>query len=282
MRKFWRVLYPIGIYMGITLAISVGIMLMLLVVTGVRAAGGADVDMQDAVDLYSRWILLITMVCAVITLPIHIWFFRRDQIMRADVRNPWVCGDHWIYLVFLGIGACIAGNNLITLSGIDVLFKGYETVSDDIYGSPVWLQLLAAGLIVPVVEELTFRALGFRRLRDSMSFTWSAVISALCFAVFHGNVVQGVYAFGLGYLMAWVYERYDSFAAPVLLHCTANIMSVFLTITFIGDVVYRNTLTLWISTVLMILLTAGSIRFITQRVVRPQMVEENMYKEENL
>lgn len=282
MRKFWRVLYPIAIYMGITLIIGVGTLLFLMVMMAMRAAGDVDGAMEAALEIYNQSVLLITMVSALVALPLHLWFFKRDRIMRADTKNPWKCGKEWFFVVLLGIGACIAGNNLITLSGLDILFKGYEAVSDGIYSSPIWLQLLAAGLIIPVVEELTFRALGFRRLRDSMSFYWSAAISALCFAVFHGNVVQGVYAFGLGWLMAWVYERYDSFGAPVLMHCSANIVSVLLTMTVIGEVIYRNTLTLWISTILMILLTAGCIRFIVQHVVRRQEIEETIYKEENL
>lgn len=282
MKKLWRVLYPIAIYMGITMVISVGSLLLIMVLTGVRMASGADVDMDDALEIYNQCVLLITMVSALVTLPLHLWLFKRDRIMRADVKNPWKCGKNWGFLILLGIGACIAGNNLITLSGLDVLFQGYEAVSDGIFSNPMWFQILSVGIVIPIVEELTFRALGYRRLRDSMSFYWAAVISALCFGVFHGNVVQGVYAFGLGYLMAWVYERYDSFAAPVLLHCIANTVSVLLTMTALGEVFYHNTVTLWISTIIMILLTAGCIRFITQRVTRRQEIEETMYKEEDL
>lgn len=282
MRKFCRVLYPIAIYMGISMVISIGVMLSTVIMSTARAVGDVEAAMEEAQALYFQNILLVTMVCAVITLPIHLWFFKRDRIMRADVKNPWLCKNNWGYLIFLGISACIAGNNLIVLTGIDRLFKGHEIVVDGIYQSPVWLQLLAVGIIIPVVEELTFRALGFRRLRDSMSFYWSAVISAICFAVFHGNVVQGVYAFVLGYLMAWIYERYDSFGAPVLVHCSANIVSVLLTISRIGNIIYRNTMTLWISTILMILLAAGCIRAISQRVVRRQVIDETIFKEENL
>lgn len=276
MRKFWRVLYPIGIYTGITLVVSFGALLIILAATFLWTVNPDLSFMYAALTIYNQNILLITLLSAIITLPIHIWFFRRDRIMRADDRNPWKLGGNCIYLVILGIGACIAGNNLVTLSGIDLFFKGYEEVSDQLFSSPVWLQMIGVGIVIPIVEELTFRALGFRRLRDHMSFFSAAMISALCFGVFHGNVVQGIYAFALGYLMAWVYERYDSFMAPVLLHCAANIASVLLTLTAVGELVYRNSITIWISTIVMIILTAGCIRYIDLTKHEVKQKEENL------
>ena len=41
--------------------------------------------------------------------------------------------------------------------------------------------------------------------------------------------MQGLYAFGVGLLMALVYEYSGSLAASILLHITANTCSVFLT-----------------------------------------------------
>jgi len=55
---------------------------------------------------------------------------------------------------------------------------------------------------------------------------WVAVIiSALMFGLYHGNLVQGIYAFIMGCLLALVYEWTGSFAAPVLFHMIANHLS---------------------------------------------------------
>ena len=83
-------------------------------------------------------------------------------------------------------------------------------------------------IVVPVVEELVFRALGFYRLREYMVFFPAAVISGVVFGVFHGNAYQGIYAFLLGIGFAYVYECYRSILAAILMHMAANGFSVFL------------------------------------------------------
>jgi len=52
------------------------------------------------------------------------------------------------------------------------------------------------------------------------------VVSSLFFGCYHGNLVQAVYGSLLGLLIAYTYEKYKSFAAPVLFHAAANV-SVF-------------------------------------------------------
>ena len=52
---------------------------------------------------------------------------------------------------------------------------------------------------------------------------WAAnVVQALIFAVMHLNIVQGVYAFGLGLLLGWIVRRTGRLRAAVLLHMTVN------------------------------------------------------------
>ena len=48
------------------------------------------------------------------------------------------------------------------------------------------------------------------------------------FALFHGNVVQGAYAFLIGLYFVWLYEAYHSLVLPVLAHAAANASSVLL------------------------------------------------------
>lgn len=49
------------------------------------------------------------------------------------------------------------------------------------------------------------------------------LISALIFGGLHGNWVQAVYGTLMGILLAWVYEKYAGFLAPVLVHMVANL-----------------------------------------------------------
>ena len=132
-----------------------------------------------------------------------------------------------IWTVLAGIGSCFFVNNMITLIGLTS--KAYEKASARLYEPSLGIQIAAIGIMIPVAEELIFRGLGYFRLRWKLSFVGAALISSLYFGWYHGNIVQGVYAFLLGLLLAGVYEAYHSLWAPVCLHVTANLSSLLFT-----------------------------------------------------
>lgn len=93
------------------------------------------------------------------------------------------------------------------------------------FGIPWWARILCYEIVAPISEELVFRQVIYKRLRG-ISPVWVAVmISALLFGFYHGNLVQGIYAFIMGCLLALVYEWTESFVAPVLFHMIANHLS---------------------------------------------------------
>ena len=46
------------------------------------------------------------------------------------------------------------------------------------------------------------------------------MLSALMFGLYHGNLVQAIYGFVLGYLAVYIYEKYGSLKASILFHAT--------------------------------------------------------------
>lgn len=99
----------------------------------------------------------------------------------------------------------------------------YETVEAIQYSVPVWLGILLYGIISPMVEEMVFRGIIFNRTRKFFGVVKAAVFSALLFGFFHGNLLQFLYGTAMGMLMAVCYECCGCFAAPVLLHMSANL-----------------------------------------------------------
>ncbi|MCD7841730.1 MAG: CPBP family intramembrane metalloprotease, partial [Lachnospiraceae bacterium] len=88
------------------------------------------------------------------------------------------------------------------------------------------------GLLVPVTEELVFRGLTYRRMRTRMQTYQAVVISALLFALYHGNPIQMLYAFPMALLLALLYEKSGSLVYPILLHIGANLTAILTTILF--------------------------------------------------
>jgi len=89
--------------------------------------------------------------------------------------------------------------------------------------------LLYGGFLVPLTEELLFRGIFFRWLRQRLEFRPAAFVSAAAFGIAHGSVDKAIIAGLLGLPLAWLYERSRSLAPAILLHQTYNSLALMLT-----------------------------------------------------
>ena len=165
---------------------------------------------------------------ALISLPFLFAFYRRE--MRSfswemfPTRNRRVL---FLLCPLLGICACVCVNALILLSGISSLFPGFqETTAELLYAPPLAVQIAATGILIPAAEELVFRGGIYLVLRRKLAAFPAMILCSLLFALYHGNVVQGIYAFLLGFLAVWLLNRTQSILYPVLFHMAANLASL--------------------------------------------------------
>lgn len=131
-----------------------------------------------------------------------------------------------LYLLAGGIAVSILLNNLMIIGGLFRLFPSVAEVQESIYAQALWLQILGTGIIIPIAEELVYRGILYRRLREYSGVRAAVLWSAVLFGVMHGNVVQGIYAGLMGVFLAWAYEICGSFLAPVMIHIAANMSSI--------------------------------------------------------
>ncbi|MDE5697105.1 MAG: CPBP family intramembrane metalloprotease [Lachnospiraceae bacterium] len=133
--------------------------------------------------------------------------------------------------VLLGVAASLALNiwfkllaEMLSGAGNPVLdSEKYETVEVIQYSVPIGLGLVLYGIISPAVEEMVFRGVIYSRVKKFYSAAKAVVFSALLFGVFHANLPQFLYGTAMGVLLALCYEYSGCFAAPVLMHMSANI-----------------------------------------------------------
>lgn len=88
---------------------------------------------------------------------------------------------------------------------------------------PWAVRVVLTCVLAPVVEELAFRQLLLRRLRP-YGEKFAAVASALCFALFHGNLNQMPYAFALGVVFGYAALKSGGIRQTVLLHALINLL----------------------------------------------------------
>lgn len=141
---------------------------------------------------------------------------RLAHIRREPARSYVLLGTAWAGLV-LGV------NLLLELTGLTAASQGYQSVSERQFSAWLWVGLVCYGIIAPAAEELLFRGVVYNGLKGFMKPVFAMVVSAAVFAGYHGNLVQGIYAFVMGCFMAYVYEYFGSFKAVVGVHMAANL-----------------------------------------------------------
>ena len=154
-------------------------------------------------------------------------------LIRKDLPRRRFRFDHssvsitkWIALIPFAILFSAAGNMLLNIGDYASSSESFSNASQILNAGSVLVQVIGIGFVCPICEELVMRGLVYMRMRQFVHVNYAILFSALLFALIHGNMVQGVYAFILGVVFAWFYEKYGSILAPVLMHVTANLTAM--------------------------------------------------------
>ena len=164
-----------------------------------------------------------------------LYFYKKDRrariaggLVTGQKPNRLSIGECGLILV-MGAGFAQFANMFVNMIGSFLNAEEYqETMSQLTDGKSMFFLIVCMGIIAPLAEEIVFRWLIYLRLRDYMRSGEAIVISGLFFGIYHGNLVQGVYASILGCLFAYFLEQTGSLWTSVLLHMGANIWSLVL------------------------------------------------------
>lgn len=129
----------------------------------------------------------------------------------------------YIIVIVAGLVFSIGLNYLFNVLGITGASESFQSARKAQFSVDFLAGIFLYGVLSPVVEELIFRGLLFNRLKRIFPRLAAIILSALLFGIFHGNLVQGTYAFIMGVIIALLYEKYKSFLAPIVFHVVANV-----------------------------------------------------------
>ena len=216
--KIWNTLWPLIIYsVAQTVTTAAGMLIITIIAE----------DQADA--LYYQYGVLFLAVAALICIPIYYRMYQKDCIKAGEEKKriPMESKD-LLAIILAGGTLAIVLNNVISITPLPRIFTGYEETNEILFGGGIILQILGAGIFGCITEELSFRGVTYLRMKRYWGKQKAMVLCAIAFGIYHLNVVQAVYAFGLGLLFAWVYERYDSLWAPIIAHMSANLFVILL------------------------------------------------------
>jgi membrane protease YdiL (CAAX protease family) len=143
----------------------------------------------------------------------------------VKLRRP---SDNWL-LASLGLGALAIPLSSLVAAGVQTLLGLPLTNPQLPFLAPEgfsWAGMISmfvlGGLVAPFGEELFFRGVLYRWIRDRWGVGWGIGVSSVIFGVLHGELSLAVAAALLGVILAWVYERSQSLWSPVLIHVINN------------------------------------------------------------
>lgn len=98
------------------------------------------------------------------------------------------------------------------------------------------LGILIYGVLSPLVEETVFRGITLQRLyllchekkSGKTAFLLAAGLSSLLFGIYHGSLVQGLYAAAMGFLFCLFLALGGNLFRVIVLHGGVNVMTLFL------------------------------------------------------
>lgn len=167
--------------------------------------------------------------------------------------------SRYCIIPIVSIALMIGLNNILLVMDIAQYSEAYRQAADVLYAPSLAVRILYSGITMPILEELIFRGFLFRFIRRKLSFVWAMLISALVFGIYHGNLVQFIYASLCGILLAYLYEVYGNIIAPIFAHITMNVMAHFMTEFGVFSWIMTDILRVIVSTGLCATIVCGTI-----------------------
>ena len=221
----------------------------------VTSSKGSDLD--SFMGTHFAW---ITILALLISFGVNIFAYRADHVVSSDYLKQHPLHILWIFLI--GVLMSHALSIMFSLLPLDNIIGSYQEVENEIFGAGWIWAVIRAVIVTPIVEELVFRGLTFRRLKEYTNFWVAALVSSALFGLYHMNLIQGLYAFVFGIIICILYDRYGHLAAAILVHFGANLLSVILQY---ANVSYPATWVYLVVMVLAILISVGIYCFLVKK-----------------
>ena len=91
-----------------------------------------------------------------------------------------------------------------------------------------WLSFVSSVVVAPVIEEIVFRGIILIGLAKKFPLWVAAIISALAFALLHGQINVGIYTFIFGIILSYTYIRSGSIYPGIMAHFINNLIAFWL------------------------------------------------------
>lgn len=221
--------FAVYIIVQLVISFTYGIVWTIIKIMEITASGQEPDNMlltQQLTEQLLNDTMMLTFLTGAITLLIY-WisivirkkkFLKEVEIKAIPVKEIWA-----IVVAGLSLNVIIS----VVLSVIpwpQEWLEAYVTSAGTIDAS--MLAWVTTVIMAPILEEILFRGLIYTRLKKGMPALVAALVASLVFGIMHGTIIWALYAFVIGMVMTWIFERYQSLTANILFHMAFNTMGM--------------------------------------------------------
>lgn len=179
--------------------------------------------------------LIIILTTSIIFIPLFMQIYKKYQIKHKKKIN----NSNLILISLLGISISLIFN--LVFSSINFYLPFTNTF--ELSTLPINIQILSSGILGPVMEELLFRGIVYNKIKKIYKPMKSIVLASFIFALFHlSNPLNILYAFMMSFVFIYLYEKFKSLWAPILMHVVANTTTIIAMFIIVQNIIWLNIL----------------------------------------
>lgn len=180
--------------------------------------------LMNTMDKDTNVILLISAIMYLLITALIYKFGKKKIIEDFGLENNNM--KSFIIAAPLGLSVWLINTGILSLvqqAGLmEAYFQSFEEVTGVIGRGSIFMTILVVGIVVPFTEEFLFRGVIQRTFSKSISIKAAIIMQGILFGIYHGNLIQCVYATFLGIVFGYITYRYKSIWPAVIMHMVNN------------------------------------------------------------
>jgi membrane protease YdiL (CAAX protease family) len=214
----WKGVDVLVMSIGIVVALGIGVAALVAVLMGIQ---GVNSIQQQPLGVTLGTIALqgIVMLLAVGMLGLARRRYSWADIGLVKTSRGWVLAAVGLFIVLRIVVTVMA----FALAQIGITSMQPQAFAPEGFsvGAAAGM-IIFAGILVPIAEEVFFRGVLYRWLRDKWGVGIGIIVSGIVFGLVHIEPATAIPAMVLGWVLAWAFERSKSLWPSILIHILNN------------------------------------------------------------
>lgn len=194
-----------------------------------KTKGNTDDFLYYVYSMAERNTLYLSVAAALITVLLFIIILKIRKIkISSYIHTKALTVKHIAAAVFLAYGVMTVSALIAMIPAREPYLEGYNENVGFILNGNLWFVFAIVGIAAPIFEEIMYRGIILSELRKGFGFFFANLLQAVLFGVMHLNVIQGIYAGIVGFVLGYAYKMSGTIYLTVLIHFLFNATNVLL------------------------------------------------------